>query len=73
MLESSWPIDWLDPAEGLWRLERALVAERLGQRDKAVREYQYLADLWRTADPELRREVAEANAALKRLAVGSPR
>ncbi len=73
VLESSWPIDWLDPAEGLWRLERARVAERLGQRDKAVREYQYLADLWRTADPELRREVAEANAALKRLAVGSPR
>jgi len=73
VLESSWPIDWLDPAEGLWRLERARVAERLGQRDNAVREYQYLADLWRTADPELRREVAEANAALKRLAVGSPR
>jgi tetratricopeptide (TPR) repeat protein len=73
VLESSWPIDWLDPAEGLWRLERARVAERLGQHDKAVREYQYLADLWRTADPELRREVEEANSALKRLAVGSPR
>ena len=67
VLESSWPIDWLDPAEGLWRLERARVAERLGQHDKAVQEYGYLADLWRTADPELRPEVEEANAALKRL------
>jgi hypothetical protein len=68
VLESSWPIDWLDPAEGLWRLERARVAERLGQHDKAVQEYQYLADLWRTADPELRRDADEANTALKRLA-----
>jgi len=68
VLESSAPIDWLDPAEGLWRLERARLAERLGQHDKAEQEYRYLADLWRTADPELRPEVEAANAALKRLA-----
>jgi hypothetical protein len=72
VLERSWPIDWLDPAEGLWRLERGRVAERLGQHDKAVQEYRYVADVWRTADPELRPEVEEANAALKRLA-GRPR
>ena len=68
VLERSWPMDWQDPAEGLWRLERARVAERLGQHDKAVQEYRFLADLWRTADPELRPEVEEAKAALKRLA-----
>jgi len=72
VLERSWPIDWQDPAEGLWRLERGRVAERLGQRDKAVQEYRFVADLWRTADPELRPEVEEANAAIKRLA-GEPR
>ncbi len=72
VLERSWPIDWQDPAEGLWRLERGRVAERLGQRDKAVQEYRYVADLWRTADAELRPEVEEANAAIKRLA-GTPR
>src|SRR5947208_7547187 len=68
VLERSWPMDWQDPAEGLWRLERGRVAERLGQHDKAVQEYRYVADLWRTADLELRPEVGEANAALKRLA-----
>ena len=72
VLERSWPMDWSDPAEGLWRLERGRVAERLGQHDKAVQEYRYVVDLWRTADPELRPEVEEANAALKRLA-GEPR
>src|SRR5437667_4305333 len=70
VLDRSWPIDWQDPAEGLWRLERARVAERLGQHDKAVQEYRYVGDLWRTADPELRPAVEEANAALKRLAGG---
>ena len=73
VLERSWPMDWLDPAEGLWRLERARVADGLGEPDKAVQEYRVLADLWRTADPELRPEVEEANAALKRLAGGLQR
>jgi len=73
VLERSWPIDWQDPAEGLWRLERGRVAERLGQHDKAVQEYRYVADLWRTADSELRPEAEEANAAIKRLAGASRR
>jgi len=68
VLERSWPMDWLDPAEGLWRLERARVAERLGKYDLAAQEYRYVVDLWRTADSELRPAVEEANAALKRLA-----
>jgi len=67
VLDRSWPIDWQDPAEGLWRLERGRVAERLGQHAKAVQEYRYVGDLWRTADPELRPVVEEANAAIKRL------
>jgi len=38
-----------------------------------VQEYRYVADLWRTADPDLRAEVEEANAAIKRLAVAPQR
>src|SRR2546428_560165 len=53
VLERSWPMDWLDPTEGLWRLERARVAERLGKYDLAAQEYRYGVDLWRTAHPQL--------------------
>src|SRR2546425_3271760 len=43
VLERSLPMDWQDPAEGLWRLERGRVAGRLGQHDKALAGYPYLA------------------------------
>ncbi len=60
-------------------LERARVAERRSQRDpepatrgiervRAADSYQFVVDVWRHADPELRRYVAEAGAGLKRLA-----
>ena len=71
LLERAWPLFW-DPAEGLWWLERGRVAERLGQNDKAIQDYRYVADLWRNADPELQPSVAEARAALNRLG-GEPR
>jgi len=53
--------------EGLWRLERARIAERVGRRAEAVREYAYVADAWRSADEELQPFVQEARAALARL------
>jgi hypothetical protein len=54
------------------RLNRARVAERLGDRDQAVGLYQYVVDAWRHADPELRPHVAAAQDGLDRLA-GEPR
>ena len=49
-------------------LERARLAERLGQREAAVEDYARVADLWRNADaPQLRGARDEARAALQRL------
>ena len=56
----------------LGRLNRARVAERLGDRDQAAGLYQYVLDAWRHADPELRPHVAAAQDGLERLA-GEPR
>ena len=56
----------------LGRLERARIAERAGDRDKAIRGYRFVADVWRHADPELQTYVAEAREGLRRLG-GEPR
>ena len=61
-----WPYESF-PKEGIWRLERARIAESLGRRDVATREYSYVVDLWRHADERLQPYVAEAHAGLKRL------
>jgi serine/threonine-protein kinase len=53
--------------DGVWALERARVNERLGDRDKAIDAYSFVAQSWRQADPELQPVVAEARAALGRL------
>jgi len=50
-----------------WALERARLAERLGDREKAKYWYGYVAKVWRHADPELRPYLVEAQAALGRL------
>jgi serine/threonine-protein kinase len=71
-LLDQWLIDIPLPSTVLWALDRALVAERLGDRDKAIRSYQYVADVWRRADPELQPYVAEAKEGLSRL-TGEPR
>jgi tetratricopeptide (TPR) repeat protein len=49
------------------RLERARIAERAGDRDKAKQWYQFVVDAWRHADPELQSSVAEAREGLRRL------
>jgi eukaryotic-like serine/threonine-protein kinase len=56
----------------LGRLNRARVAQRLGDRDQAAGLYQYVLDAWRHADPELRPHVVAAQDGLQRLA-GEPR
>jgi hypothetical protein len=50
-----------------WALERARVAERLGEREKALHWYGFVAKVWRHADPELRPYVDEARSGLQRL------
>lgn len=55
------------PAEVVWVLERARVKERLGDREQALRDYAYVIDVWRHADPLLQPHVEEARQALARL------
>jgi serine/threonine-protein kinase len=49
------------------RLERAQLAEHLGERELAIRYYQFVTDIWRNADPMLSPYVEEARAGLQRL------
>jgi eukaryotic-like serine/threonine-protein kinase len=49
-------------------LERGRIAEGLGERPKARDSYQFVVDVWRHADPELKPYVGEARAGLERLA-----
>jgi eukaryotic-like serine/threonine-protein kinase len=72
VLERSRPIEW-DPAEGLWWVARAGVAERAGDRPAAIHHYRFLTELWRKGDPEVAGYVEEARTALKRLAGESDR
>ena len=65
-LDRDLPAGW-DPRLALWTLERGRVNERLGNREKAVTAYRYVAEVWRHADPELQPFVEEAKAALLRL------
>jgi serine/threonine-protein kinase len=67
-----WLIDLTLPSSVLWTLERGRVAERMGDREKAMQSYQFVANVWRHADPELRPYVAEAREGLARM-TGEPR
>jgi hypothetical protein len=64
---------WMRPGEGhevssiLGALERGRLAERLGERDAAVTDYQYVAAIWQRADPELQPYVSEAREGIQRL------
>jgi hypothetical protein len=56
------------PIEVIWKLERARVNERLRNREKAVRDYSYVMDVWRHADALLQPFVEEARQGVTRLA-----
>jgi hypothetical protein len=64
-------MEFLVPSEVLWTLERARVAERLGDREMAARDYQYVLNIWRRADAQLQPYVAEAREGLTRVS-GEP-
>jgi serine/threonine-protein kinase len=51
----------------VWTMERARVFDRLGRRDEAAREYAFVVEAWRNADPELQPVVRGARDALARL------
>ena len=63
-----WRWDGGGPLFVLATLERGRLAARLGDREKAIDSYGYVAAVWRRADPELQPYVAEAREALARLA-----
>jgi serine/threonine-protein kinase len=57
----------LGPWFVLATLEHARVAERLGEREKAIEGYRFVTEAWRRADPELHPYVSEAREGLARL------
>jgi serine/threonine-protein kinase len=59
----SGPSPWLVLAT----LERGRVAERLGEREKAIESYRFVTEAWRRPDPQLQPYVSEAREALARL------
>ncbi len=63
-----WLTEVLVPSQVFWVLERARVAERLGDRQRAARDYQYVAGAWRHADANLQPYVTEAREGLGRIA-----
>jgi tetratricopeptide (TPR) repeat protein len=52
-------------------LERAELAEQLGRRDDARRDYAFVRDIWRRADPELQPYVMRAREGLRRVTPAS--
>jgi eukaryotic-like serine/threonine-protein kinase len=59
--------DWAAPTVPVWALERGRVNERLGNQEKAVESYSFVAAAWRNADSELQPLVQEAKEGLARL------
>jgi eukaryotic-like serine/threonine-protein kinase len=51
----------------IWTMQRARVFEKLGRGQEAAANYAFVADAWRTADPELQTYVRESHEALARL------
>ena len=55
------------PTEVVWSLLRGRAAERVGERDRAIRAYSWVVGMWRRPDPELEPYVVEAREGLARL------
>ena len=55
------------PGDVLWRLERARFHDRLGNTDRAITDYSFVANVWRHADDLLQPFVTESREALVRL------
>jgi hypothetical protein len=55
------------PTEVIWSLLRGRAAERVGERERAIRAYSWVVGMWQRPDPELEPYVAEAREGLARL------
>ena len=73
VLDREFPYPYPIGSRAVWELERARLAERLREMDKARRLYGYVAQVWRHADPELQPLVNEAKRGLRRLISESDR
>jgi serine/threonine-protein kinase len=63
-----WFLVWeATPSAVLAALDRARLAEQLGDRQKAEERYRFVAEVWRNADPSLQRHVTEARAGIVRV------
>jgi serine/threonine-protein kinase len=63
-----WFLMWeATPSSVLAALERARLAERLGDRRKAEDRYRFVSEVWRAADPSLQRHVTEAKEGIARV------
>jgi tetratricopeptide (TPR) repeat protein len=63
-----WVLIWdATPSAVLAALDRARIAERLGDRQKAEEGYRFVTEVWRNADPSLQRYVTEARAGIVRV------
>ena len=67
VLDREFPVEIVTGSQGIWALERARLAEKLGEREKAKTWYGYVVRVWRHADNDLQPTVAEAREALQRL------
>jgi hypothetical protein len=67
VLQSRFLNDWPLASRILWIMERARLADRLGQAEPALRDYRFVTRVWAHADPELQPVVEEAEAAAFRL------
>lgn len=57
---------FVQPVDGFWALFRARLADRRGDRDEAIRQWQYVRAVWVNADSALQGYVREARGALAR-------
>jgi eukaryotic-like serine/threonine-protein kinase len=55
------------PSGIIWWLLRGRVAERIGEPERAIESYAWVAGMWRNADPQLQPYVTEAREGLARL------
>ncbi|MCK5449185.1 MAG: hypothetical protein KAJ43_13625, partial [Gemmatimonadetes bacterium] len=67
VLMARFPNDWSLASRVVWILERARVADSVGERDQALRDYRFITKVWLYADPEFQPVVAEAREAVARL------
>ena len=67
VLQSRFINDWPLASRVIWIMERARLADRLGQTEPALRDCRFVSQVWADADPELQPIVREAETAALRL------